>query len=159
VSKRCFFDLSRDIVRLELRSLFCDTPFENWLRGLPESSHHLSCKLSHLEIQDAYTHLPKQTLTEGWENPELNVDFTENGRGALRYFTGLKRLTIFAGPKYCLRSCSNVNQSNVLVSSAELEDEFVARLVRYFKGVGMNGGRPCKVPEIVFEDILPEMLT
>jgi hypothetical protein len=84
-SRPFYFDPSRDIVRLELQSLFCDIPFETWLRDLPESGHNMLSRVPHLETQNAYTHLLPQELVESMVSLPVRGDFTENG-GSLKIF-------------------------------------------------------------------------
>jgi hypothetical protein len=98
-SRPFYLNPSRDTVRVELRPLFCGIPFETWLRDLPESGHNMLGRVSHLEIQNAYTHLPPQELVESMVSLPVRGDFTKNGRGALKYFTCLKRLTICPRPR------------------------------------------------------------
>jgi hypothetical protein len=141
-SRPFYFHPSRDIVRVELRSLFYDLPFETWLRDLPESGHNMLSRVSHLEIQNVYTHLPPQELVESMVSLPVRGDFTENGRGALKYFTGLKRLTICPGPQEYPRNWRDVPKryTNVTLVSAELKAELAARFVKYFKEAGINVG-------------------
>jgi hypothetical protein len=115
-------------------------------------------RVSHLEIQNAYTHLPSQELVESMVSLPFRGDFTKNRKGALKYFTGLKRLTICPGPREYPRNWGDVPKywANISLISTELKAKLAARLVKYFKEAGTNG-RACKVPEIVFEDRLSDM--
>jgi hypothetical protein len=69
-------------------------------------------------------------------------DFTENGKGALKYFTGLKRLTICPGPREYPRNWGDVPKwyANITLASVELKAELAARLVEYFKKRVWTGG-------------------
>lgn len=154
LSKPFLFDHSRDIVRLVLRSLFCDIAFKTWLKGLVESAYKMLDRVSHLKIENAYTHFPRQELEEGSTVAKVGVDFTKNGRGALKYFSGLKRLTICAGPMWYPRSWCFLDREHVLLASAELKDEFAIRLVEYFKvaaayGRVLQSSRDCLRGQVV----------
>jgi hypothetical protein len=98
-----------------------------------------------------------KSLWNRWSHSQSEAILQKIG-GALKYFTGLERLTIRPGLREYPRSWGDVpkRHTNITLVSAELKAELAARLVKYFKEAGMDCPT-CKIPEIVFEDRLSEI--